>query len=1238
MTSTPRRSGSRNRRYLVPFAAAVPLIAAVLAAPAAQPATGLPATGLLPQPSLSEAATASTKHSVTLVTGDVVTVTTLADGQQIADVDRPDSAVGGIQMQEMGGDLYILPDEAMALIAAEKLDQRLFNVTDLIEMGYDDASSDELPLIATYTPSKARAADPVAPRGSELVTELESVDGAALETDKDRARAFWNSVAHADGSSFRGGVAELWLDGRVEASLKESVPQVGAPTAWAAGFDGSGVKVAVLDTGIDATHPDLVDQIDDKVSFVPGEDASDVHGHGTHVASTIAGTGAASNGDNKGVAPGADLLVGKVLGNDGFGSDSWVIEGMEWAAQSGADVVNMSLGDSVPSDGSDPMSMAVNDLTAQYGTLFVIASGNSGPESIAAPGAAASALTVGAVDKQDRLANFSGTGPLTVSGAIKPDIAAPGVAINAARSQQMTSGTGMYWSLNGTSMATPHVAGAAAIVAQRHPDWSGEQIKTALMSSSKGLAAHYTPYQVGTGRLDVAAAVDNTVQATGSAFFGNFTWPHDPTDAPVDRTVTFTNSGDVDVALDLAVTGTGPFRLSAPSVSVPAGGSADVTVTGDPTAAANGTRSTGYLIGTDAATGTAVTRTSLAMLKEAERYDLTVKLTDREGSPASSRVVVNRAGSFFSDVYEVHGQRTLRLPPGTYTVGTSFEVAGEKDDSLGFAVLVNPVTVLDESTEVVLDASEARLLDTVAPARTEDRQRKIDYLVTYASGRTFRNAYQIPVKYDDLYVSPTDVPTEGSFQLTTRWRKGEPVVDLRAFGVLPIDTVVQVGSTVTDGFDNFKAVYAGTGAASEYADLDVAGKAVLVTRSDSVSPVDRAEAAAAAGAKLLVVVNDGAGGLLEVVGESRIPVVSVHKGAGERLVRLAQSGGLRLTAKQDPYADYLYDLTRNYPGQVPDRPLSYQPSHHDLARIDARYHAVTDTEGGGLRYDTTLVPAFGLLERESYPGTRTEWVTPDQVWTEFHLQREWEDAAYLNEYAEGSRTRLDWFAPAVHPSFGEWYSVRNRRIGDRLTLNVQAWTSSGGVVDHGGSMPFGAVPANMKLYQGDTLIRENTMSASLQNVDVPSGTLPYHLVLDASRPAAEWRLSTRTHTEWDFVSGTTPTTAAEPLALLELDYHLDTDLRGDAKAGRTERITLTAGPQAGGGHDGGPVTSASLDVSYDDGATWKPVTLHKQSNGQWSGWLKLAKQPGGFVSLRASASTDSGWSIDQELIRAYGLR
>ncbi|MFE0590171.1 S8 family serine peptidase [Micromonospora echinospora] len=1226
---SPSHPFASGRRRLVAAVAAAGLVAAGVAA------VRTPATAAGPAPAPPAATRDS--HTVTLITGDRVTVTTLADGSATADVDRPEGATGGVRVQQTGDDLYVLPDEALPLLG-DKLDRRLFNVTDLIEMGYDDARSATLPLIATY-PTANRAARPATPRGTTVVRDLPSIRGAALTADKKQARALWTSLAPApatrSATGLGGGVAKLWLDGRVEVGLTESVPQVGAPAAWAAGHDGAGVTVAVLDTGVDAGHPDLAGQLDRTVSFVPGEDVGDVHGHGTHVASTIAGTGAASGGANRGVAPGADLIIGKVLDNAGYGQNSWIIAGMQWAVESGADVVNMSLGDGSLTAGTDPMALAVDNLTTQHGTLFVVAAGNSGPETIGSPGTAASALTVGAVDKQDELAWFSSTGPLAGTGRLKPDLTAPGVAIVAARSQQ-SPGTGMYQGMDGTSMATPHVAGAAAILAQRHPEWTGPQLKEALMSSARGLADGYQPYQVGTGRLDVAAVVRATVRATGSAFFGAFDWPHEPTDAPVTRQVTFTNSGTAPVTLRLAVTGSGPFTLGASSVTVPAGGATQVPVTGDPRVSGHGQR-TGYLVGTDAATGAALTRTALGLVKEDERYDLTVTLRGRDGKPASSTVVVHRAGAQFTDQVPVDGERTLRLPPGTYSVQTTLDVPGERPDSLGFALLVDPETVLDGPAEVVLDARRARLLDTATPQRTEDRQRKIDYLVRYGDATgDFRQAIQLPVRYDDLYVSPTESPTRGSFTLATRWRKGEPMLGLRVPGLPSIDATVQPGSTLTAGSRTLRTVHAGSGTPAEYAGRDVRGAVAVVTRSDAVGPAERAAAAAAAGAALLVVVNDGVGVLNEVVGDAPIPVATVHRDAGRQLVAAARKG-LPIGVTQTPYAGYLYDLTRVYPDRVPDRPLTYRPTHRDLARIDARHHAVRDTEGSGYRYDMTFSPSFGFQEAERHPGTRTEWVTPDVVWHETHRQDTWLDASYHDTYRRGTSTRHDWFAPAVRPAFSRAFALQNGRYRDNLQVNVHAWSPSGATLEHGGHHEWGEMPTHLRLYQGDTLLHENRYASDLQWKTVPSGTLPYRLVLDAERPAERWRLSTRTHTEWDFVSGSNQADTFVPFALLQLDYAVETDLRGDVPTGRRQPISVTAGPQPGGTGTG-RVTRVDLAVSYDDGTSWQSVTLRKGSDNRWTGSITPPKRPGGFVSVRASARTDAGFAIRQEIIRAYGLR
>ncbi len=169
-----------------------------------------------------------------------------------------------------------------------------------------------------------------------------------------------------------------------------------------------------------------------------------------------AGTGAASGGKEKGVAPGAELVIGKVLDGGGLGYDSDIIAGMEWAATTEhARVVSMSLGGAA-TDGDDPMADAVQSLTASTGALFVIAAGNSGPTraTIGSPGDAEDALTVGAVDSHDQIAEFSSRGPGR-GATVKPEVVAPGVDIVAARAAGTSLGTPVnqyYTTLSGTSM------------------------------------------------------------------------------------------------------------------------------------------------------------------------------------------------------------------------------------------------------------------------------------------------------------------------------------------------------------------------------------------------------------------------------------------------------------------------------------------------------------------------------------------------------------------------------------------------------------------------------------------------------------------------------------------------------------------------------------------------------------------------------------------------------------------
>ncbi|MCK4474977.1 S8 family peptidase, partial [Candidatus Bathyarchaeota archaeon] len=268
-------------------------------------------------------------------------------------------------------------------------------------------------------------------------------------------------------------VDHIWLDRRFTVCLDQSVDIIKNPVEWAnfessfgRNINGSGVKIAILDTGIDSTHPDFyfpngTSSIANAISFT-GESTADKFGHGTHCASIAAGTGAANNGQYVGVALGATLLNVKVLNNQGKGMESWIISGIQWAVDNNAKILSMSFKGSISSDGTDPISTTVNWATEQ-GVVCVVAAGNHGPEmySITSPGVAESAITVGASHKNDAIASFSSRGP-TSSFTIKPDILAPGVDIIAARANGTNMGTPVsqfYTMASGTSMATPHATG-----------------------------------------------------------------------------------------------------------------------------------------------------------------------------------------------------------------------------------------------------------------------------------------------------------------------------------------------------------------------------------------------------------------------------------------------------------------------------------------------------------------------------------------------------------------------------------------------------------------------------------------------------------------------------------------------------------------------------------------------------------------------------------------------------------
>ncbi|MFE7464522.1 S8 family serine peptidase [Streptomyces sp. NPDC057499] len=1226
--------------------------------------------------------------SVTLVTGDRVRLETFPGGRKAVSVEpAPGATEADFSQLEIDKQLYVLPRAALPYIASGKLDRQLFNITSLVEQGYDDAHTSAIPLIARYTGGTNPTAKG-APTGSRKGLVIKSLRGSALKADKKQAGRFWKAIdddalarslagggaKNTSGNSafknaaFEDGVEKLWLDAKAHVSLDRSTAQIGAPEAWQAGYDGKGATVAVLDTGVDATHPDLAGKLGEVRNFTEDPTANDGHGHGTHVASTIAGSGAASGGSRKGVAPGARLMIGKVLDSTGSGPYSAILGGMEWAARSGADVVSMSLGGG-PTDGTDILSIALDELSEETGTLFVVAAGNTGADyQVGSPGAAARALTVGAVDRDDKLAAFSSRGPRVGDNAAKPDLTAPGVGIVAARAAGTSMGDPVdasYTAASGTSMATPHVAGAAAILAAQHPEWSAPRLKDALMSTTR-TAPDRTVYEQGTGRVDVARSVRQQVNATGTTGFGSLT----PDSGRQQVDVTYTNDGDAPVTLALATTFDGMYDAPAPAgvigapaqVTVPAHGTADVTVTLDAPALPQGVYG-GRLTGTSA-DGQTVTHTVLSATKEPAKHKVTLRGVDRAGQPAtiSPLILLGPVGRF-DIIGSVPAGETaaVAVPSGTYYLHGVIPQATEENASA--SLVVDPQLRVDGATDVVLDARKAVPVDIRTPKPAEQRGSVVFSTHWTAGDRSFMSFYTSGHSGGyRLYVTPTKKYTEGEFEFSSRWQLAAPLLSARTVSGTAAGVPLRLlhNSPAVRDARRLRVVDAGHGRPEDYAALrargtDVRGAAVLVAL-EGLEYDEAVAEAARAGAAAAVTTAEGnlySAAPWQPVG-ARLPAIGLYAShaTAERLRR----PGTVLELKGTPDSPYVYDVVQSSRQRVPER-VVHTVAPGNTATVVSRY---PDTNGS--RYLTEDRPSWrpwegdnGVLsvraryvragqERTEYlsgpADTRwLHWVNPRATWAYqavgtgmFGPQR---------TYRPGERVTESWNGAVVRPAIPRGAEGLAFRKDEQLTIGIPEFADST-AGHYGFALPGTKAEAPYPDETRAVLRRDGKVLA-----DGPRawGVFPaggddgrYQLDLDVKRTSPEGTLSRATSTRWSFTAPRPGEGRESLLPLLQLDYDVATDLRGSVPASGSFAFGVSARHQDG--LTGRSVKGMEVSVSYDDGGHWRAATTSARGDGTYR--VRVTHPPAartsGYVTLRVRAWDDAGNEVTQEVERAYALR
>ncbi|TDD16469.1 peptidase S8/S53 subtilisin kexin sedolisin [Kribbella turkmenica] len=1224
---------SRLAKSLLAAVVAGSLLATTPAQATGHTAGGSPAATDRPTPGTST-------HRITLVTGDVAELTTSANGQVSARLTTDEPYYFG----NFDGDLTLVPANAYPLLTEGRLDRRLFNLTDLVAQGYDDARSDRLPLLLT-APATLRSAPP-AQQAATVRRTLPSVGSTAVSVQKADAKTFWDNVSGP--TTFKAGtqVGKIWLDGRTHATLDRSTKQIGAPTAWRNGYDGNGVKVAVLDTGYDTKHPDLAKQVVASESFIPDQAVQDLHGHGTHTASIVAGLGTASDGRRKGVAPGADLLVGKVLDNSGSGYDSEAIAGMEWAVQQGAKVISMSLG-GVPTDGSDPMSQAVDRLSKESGALFVIAAGNAGlEESVASPGAASEALTVGAVDRDDKLAYFSSRGPRLGDGALKPEVTAPGVEIAAARAYGTEAGHVLgeyYTAMSGTSMATPHVAGAAAILSQRHPDWTGPQLKAALAATAVPSAAARADQQ-GLGRIDIPKALDPKILPdTANLYFGDVSWTG-AAPKPVTRQVAYRNTTSRPVTLDLTVDARSPANIRAAitvspaRMTIPAGGTASATVTLD----LLGTKPAKYSGALTARSSGTSYRIGIGFAAGGRMHEVTVKGIGRDGQPATTRTGASGVQLWNQDTGDVRaiafdqtGTRVLEVPTGRYSV-MAYAMGGDEADWTNSVTLMgDPDEWIDRDRAFTFDARGANKVTVKTPLRTDAQSIGIAWHRKVGNRDAVSGWGYDERVADGVYVQDFGKVANGTFQVVQRWDLAQPklTVDVSGSGEsfqLPTPREASF-RTVFVGHENLPVVDGRDGTPEQLAG---AKDKIALVRYVSFDDVEaQVKAAKDAGARALFMYNEQPG-FWSTGSEQGIPFYLLRADQGKQLLALLAKGPV--TFQLDGLLDstYRYDLAVG-PSTVKG-PLTYDVGTMRPAAVTTDY---LRNDAWFLHRDARIayLPGIstGLSARRLVTGpvTRTDYLATDLkgvTWEELTAAGEWNESGFEYSTARGYRpnekvTRR-WWEPLMRPAIPdnpvgtEADGLPVARFENAIRIAIPQYVSGDG--DTYGWGDRGDV-TNLELSSNG--VKLGSKNWSVAQFPVPATAAWYDLKLDQQRGPNSWAAtSTATHTEWRFHSR--PSRGRTVLPLVQVDYQV-----------ADGRLQLKPGYQPGARGPG--LFRTTADISYDDGTTWQRLPLRPHGPGGTVGALIPGAPDGAqYANLRVTATDLAGNRISQTIERAWAVR
>ncbi|WP_372379251.1 S8 family serine peptidase [Vibrio natriegens] len=1214
---------------------------------------------------------------------------TLITGDKVSAVVNNAGELGGIRMLNKDGveiatsvfkrgkDTYLVPAKAQPFVDSRAIDLELFNINKLYQSNYDDASTDNLPVIIEYADgSLAGAATPTVIEGTSLTGEIELIDSAAFGIEKEKAEAVWESLTQD------GRIEGVWLDAvihghkqSVGTTLTPTVPLTGALGPSAVTFNGEGVTVAVLDTGYDVEHSDLRGQVIGSKDFsYSANGVDDLNGHGTHTASTIAGTGSESNGYWAGMAPGADLLVGKVLSNSGGGSTFGIINGMIWAVENGADIVNMSLGGSATAC-EGPMVDVVEAFRDQ--ALFVISAGNSFTrETVGSPGCAPSALTVAALDRENQTAVFSSRGPSPDGHSAKPDIGSQGVDVVAAASGGV--GSNAYRSLSGTSMSAPHVAGGAAIVLQARPDLSPVQLKRVLTSSVFDNDAHVL--EQGAGPMDVNRAITQPVIAAPNVELGRFV---DVSSAvSVDAHVTLTNISNSDVTYKLSMDLIGEdgitqlpatlAGLGVKSVTVPANGSVDVPVWIEPQVAlrdgAYGTI-TGRIKGEGTGQSDDQIIVPVSFLIQPPEVELTLNAYDNRGKPANSfskAYIINEEDDWGHALSFTNGQASISLPKGNYSVISHIVTYDNDSDFGGLPESAAQMAYLDHKvtsdTVLTFDAGVAEKVEFKADKPIDTQGFSFGFTYALDDNKVAKLAAidLMPDYVENMYLWSQGYDSRFRAFLSTHATAPETVLSME--NGQQLHAVAQGLAVGFDGEGSAEVVPVGEGGYStDWSQFDLAGKIALIQNPYNVTSY-MVKGALEQGAIGVLFYRPGTNGRYKTAftGIPTKPIVGLSAEEGEMLFAEIQSGRNKVSwsgtaVDKTPYTYQLHHITEGH-----NKGGLIRVHDKDMYHISAAYHAqgeerpvfrdmMAQTNSTGEFYST------GSPQMLVAPVVRDEYytATSKNTWTNIVMQgsRIQSDGAYFDGpriMEAGAKEETTW----LRGPKGASLNTSSHSVGYRDT-NLIRWNfpQFGDASGHDAIAGYNGRAAYGLWVNGEsTYMDTGTLTLPIESAEVRLELRNYNRGV-AERSPIDDKLGSFYQGIFTFMTDQSMQ-GAQPILVPKIDVPVD--MHNSHPAGEPAKVVLSGEMDSNEDVTLAEVTlqyayGQECVVSYVSAYSYCPVydKLNESDwvnaqvayeDGQWVATVPNDGEAGEFVHLRVVMSDTDSSSAQVTTLRAYMLK